>query len=79
MTDEEMLRAFETGLRDACEEAEFTRLPKDLAYCRYVANRLEKLRADLSGYTPPMEVEVELIGGRVMLTTTMRELPRFGA
>lgn len=74
MTDAELLVAAEVVLRDAMEEAEFTRLPKDLGYVKDVAQRVENLRAKMSG-GPIIEVTgVWLCAGRLVIERELREL-----
>ncbi len=72
MTDEELLKATEAVLRDAIEEAEFSRLPKDVAYAEMVANKVEGLRAKMGGFRAGT-VRCALVRGRVMLELTMAE------
>lgn len=69
MTYNELLTVAEAVLRDAIEEAEFTRKPKDIAYAQDVAQKTEKLRAKVDG-RPPMEVRMYLENGRVYVQYT---------
>lgn len=65
MTDLELLQAAEAVLADAIHQAEFTQLPKDVAYCNFVGARVEALRAKIHG-TPPYTVQYTLLGSRMM-------------
>lgn len=61
MTDDELLKVSEQVLQDAITEAEFTRAPKDLEYVKIVAQKVEGLRAKITGRK---EVELETVGMR---------------
>lgn len=78
MTDEELLVTTEAVLRDAIQEAEFSRLQKDLQYVLIVATKIEELKAKINGYNPPVDVAVvRLVDGRVEIMYTMNGIPRF--
>lgn len=71
MTDVELLRVVEATFRDAVEEAEFTRLPKDLAYCQMIADKMEALRAKVDGRSEPVHIELFMDRGRVVAFLSM--------
>lgn len=78
MTDEELLVRAENVLRDAIWEAEFSRLPKDLAYAQMVANKVEGLRAKRACRLP-VQLCLSFVGSRVHIEYSLATLPRFGS
>jgi hypothetical protein len=75
MTDQELINAAESVLRDAIYEAEFSRLPKDLAYAQVVAEKVENLKAKIAG-REAVSLRLEIVGGRMHIEYSM-DMPRF--
>lgn len=64
MSDEELLPIVCYVLAAAIATAEFTHLPKDVAYCNIVAEKVEFLRAKVGNH-PPVTITMNLIDGRM--------------
>lgn len=74
MTDEELLKVAEQVLQNAIAEAEFTREPKDLEFVKFVAQKVEGLRAKIAGRKEVMLETVGMQDGRIYFHWKM-ELP----
>lgn len=67
MSDQELLDIAEVVLRDAMDYAEFTELPRELAYVKLVAQKVENLRAKIAGRAAATVANVGILHHRLFI------------